>query len=169
MRHFILVFCAYTFILWHQLTGGLRRRWASKPLNTFTEALEAFRTAMSFRFIDWLNLNRDVFASYKASLGYIWAWFLLRGGSNFTISECVYESMAALFEPSQLQSPQPHGAIKLLCPQSTDLCPNVLRALAKAISASLCRRNTLVNARSEHVVGSVLPGRSVSNLGRTLH
>jgi hypothetical protein len=73
LRHFILVFCAYTFILWHQLTGGLRRRWANKPLNTFTEALEAFRTAMSFRFIDWLNLNRDVFAAYKASLGYIWA------------------------------------------------------------------------------------------------
>ncbi len=47
MRHFILVFCAYTFILWHQLTGGLRRRWASKPLNSFTEALEAFRTAMT--------------------------------------------------------------------------------------------------------------------------
>jgi SRSO17 transposase len=73
IRHFILVFCAYTFILWHQLTGGLRRRWANKSLNTFIEALEAFRTAMSFRFVDWLNLNRDVFAAYKASLGYIWA------------------------------------------------------------------------------------------------
>ncbi len=73
MRHFILVFCAYTFILWHTLTGGLRRRWASKPLNTFTEALEAFRTAMSFRFVDWLNHNRDVFFAYKAALGFIWA------------------------------------------------------------------------------------------------
>jgi hypothetical protein len=73
IRHFILVFCAYTFILWHQLTGGLRRRWANKPLNTFTEALEAFRTAMSFRFFDWLTLNHDLFAFYKASLGYIWA------------------------------------------------------------------------------------------------
>lgn len=72
-RHFILVFCASTFILWHQLTGGLRRRWANKPLNTFTEAIDAFRTAMSFRFFDWLTLNRDLFASYKASLGYIWA------------------------------------------------------------------------------------------------
>jgi hypothetical protein len=72
LRHFILVFCAYTFILWHTLTGGLRRRWASKPLNTFTEALEAFRTAMSFRFMEWLTLNRDVFAAYKASLGFIW-------------------------------------------------------------------------------------------------
>ena len=71
-RHFIFVFCAYTFILWHQMTGGLRRRWANKTLNTFTEALEAFRTAISFRFFDWLTLNRDLFASYKASLGYIW-------------------------------------------------------------------------------------------------
>ncbi|BAZ33604.1 transposase (plasmid) [Cylindrospermum sp. NIES-4074] len=72
-RHFILVFCAYTFILWHQMTGGLRRRWANKSLNIFTEALEAFRTAISFRFFDWLTMNRDVFAAYKASLGFIWA------------------------------------------------------------------------------------------------
>ncbi|WP_413773999.1 hypothetical protein [Nostoc sp. MG11] len=43
----------------------------TKPLNTFTEALEAFRTAMSYRFFDWLTLNRDLFASYKDSLGYI--------------------------------------------------------------------------------------------------
>ncbi|MEH2177852.1 MAG: IS701 family transposase, partial [Nostoc sp.] len=68
-----LVFCAYTFILWHQLTGGLRRRWANKSLNTFTEANNAFRTAISFRFFHWLTLNRDLFAAYKASLGYIWA------------------------------------------------------------------------------------------------
>ncbi|MGQ4646034.1 IS701 family transposase [Lyngbya aestuarii] len=73
IRHFMLVFCAYTFILWHTLTGGLRRRWASKPLNTFTEALEAFRTAMSFRFMEWLNHNRDVFFAHKAALGFVWA------------------------------------------------------------------------------------------------
>ena len=73
LRHFILVFCAYTFILWHKLTGGLRRRWAKRPLNTFPEALEAFRTAMSCRFFDWLTENRDVFTAYKASLGYVWA------------------------------------------------------------------------------------------------
>jgi len=72
-RHFILVFCAYTFILWHKLTGGLRRRWANKPLNTFPEALEAFRTAMSFRFVSWLNHNLDVFIAYKASSGFVWA------------------------------------------------------------------------------------------------
>jgi len=72
-RHLILVLCAYSFILWHTLTGGLRRRWANKPLNTFTEALEAFRTAISFRFVKWLNENWDVFSAYKASLGFIWA------------------------------------------------------------------------------------------------
>ena len=73
LRHFILVYCAYTFILWHQRTGGLRRRWANKSLDTFTDALEAFRTAVSYRFVNWLNQNRDVFTAYKASLGYIWA------------------------------------------------------------------------------------------------
>jgi hypothetical protein len=73
LKHFILVFCAYTFIFWHKLTGGLRRRWANRPLNTFTEALEAFRTAMSFRFFNWVSENKEVFAAYKASLGFIWA------------------------------------------------------------------------------------------------
>lgn len=72
-RHFMLVFCAYTFILWHSLTGGLRRRWANRPLNSWVEGLEAFRTAMSYRFVEWLNQNKDVFAAYKASLGLIWA------------------------------------------------------------------------------------------------
>ena len=53
-----MVFCAYTFIICHQLTGGLQRRWANKPLKTFTEAMDAFRTAMSFRFFNWLTNNR---------------------------------------------------------------------------------------------------------------
>lgn len=73
MRHFILVFCAYTFIIYHKLTGGLRRRWANKPLETFAQALEAFRTGVSYRFVAWLNNNSDVFASHKESLGFVWA------------------------------------------------------------------------------------------------
>lgn len=73
LRHFILVFCAYTFIIWHQLTGGFRRIWAKKPLNTFTETLEAFRTAITYRFLKWLEDNFDVFFAYKASFGYILA------------------------------------------------------------------------------------------------
>ncbi len=72
-RHWILVFTAYTFILWHQLTGGFRRRWATKPLQTFAEALEAFRTAVEFRLVRWLNTHVNVFASHRAKSGYIWA------------------------------------------------------------------------------------------------
>lgn len=71
-RHFILVFVAYTFILWHKLTGGLRRQWANKNLDTFAEALEAFRVSVSYRFVEWLQDNADVYACHKASLGYIW-------------------------------------------------------------------------------------------------
>lgn len=72
-RHWILVFTAYTFILWHQLTGGVRRRWATKPLQTISETLEAFRTAVEFRFIRWLNAHLDVFAAHRAKSGYVWA------------------------------------------------------------------------------------------------
>lgn len=72
-RHLILVFCAYSFIIWQQLTGGLRRRWANKPLNTFTDALSAFRTAISYRFVAWLQENHDVFALHLANLGLVWA------------------------------------------------------------------------------------------------
>jgi hypothetical protein len=67
------VFCAYTFILWHKLTGRFQRRWASKSLETFADALRAFRTAMSFRFFNWLTQNMDVFAAHKADFGFIWA------------------------------------------------------------------------------------------------
>jgi len=72
-RHWVLVFTAYTFILWHQLTGGVRRRWAMKPLQTISETLEAFRTAVEFRLIRWLNAHLDVFAAHKAKSGYVWA------------------------------------------------------------------------------------------------
>ncbi len=72
-RDWILVFTAYTFILWHQLTGGFRRQWATQPIHTFVEALEALRTAVEFRFVRWLNTHIDVFAAHKANSGYIWA------------------------------------------------------------------------------------------------
>ena len=71
-RHFIMVFCAYTFILWHTKTGGLSRQWANKPLNTFNDALQAFRTARSLRFVKWLNQNWDVFSAYKARRSLVW-------------------------------------------------------------------------------------------------
>lgn len=39
----------------------------------YFHALEAFRTAISLRFMKWLNQNWDVFSAYKASLGFVWA------------------------------------------------------------------------------------------------
>jgi hypothetical protein len=39
----------------------------------FNEALEAFQTAMSFRFLECLNRNRGVFLANIAALGFVWA------------------------------------------------------------------------------------------------
>ena len=66
-RHWIVVLSAYSFIVWHQLTGGLRRRDRHQPLETFTNGLEAMRTAISYRFVLWRKANMDVFTAYKAS------------------------------------------------------------------------------------------------------
>ena len=38
--------------------GGLRKRYANKPLTTFAETLEAFLTGVSYRFFCWLQNNR---------------------------------------------------------------------------------------------------------------
>jgi hypothetical protein len=59
------------FIVWHTLTDGLRRSDAHQPLEIFTDALETFRTAISYRFVRWLQENIDVFTASKASLGFI--------------------------------------------------------------------------------------------------
>ncbi len=72
-KHWIIVFTAYTFIIWHQLTGGLRRRWSNKSIDTFASAVEAFRTAVEYRLFSWLSTNVDVFAAHKAKYGFIWA------------------------------------------------------------------------------------------------
>ncbi len=72
MRHFILVFTAYTFILYQQLMGGLRKRYSHKPLTNFTETLEAFLTGVSYKFFSWLQENREIFVQHKVALGFIW-------------------------------------------------------------------------------------------------
>ena len=71
-RHFILVFTAYTFIIYQKLMGGLRKRYANKPLTTFTETLEAFLTGVSYRFFCWLRNNIEFFAAHKSTRGYVW-------------------------------------------------------------------------------------------------
>lgn len=43
-----------SFFLYFGWDAPLRRRWANKPLNTFTEALEVFRTAIYARFFNWV-------------------------------------------------------------------------------------------------------------------
>lgn len=58
----------------NKLTGGLQRQSGSQPLKTFTESLEAFRTAMAFRFFDWLTNNIDVLSLIKR----VWAIFGLK-------------------------------------------------------------------------------------------
>lgn len=72
VRHFILVFTAYTFIIYQQLMGGLRKRYANKPLRTFAETLEAFLTGISYRFFCWLQNNMEVFIEHKAERGFVW-------------------------------------------------------------------------------------------------
>jgi hypothetical protein len=71
LRHFILVFVAYTFILWYKLTGGLRRRWGNKPLKTFPEALEAFRTATLIVF----TTGYRIILTYSLDIKLVWAIF----------------------------------------------------------------------------------------------
>ena len=51
------------------ITGGLQRRWANKPLKTFTEAMDVLRTAMSFRFFNWLTNNRIGFCLSQREFG----------------------------------------------------------------------------------------------------
>ncbi|VEP16951.1 transposase (fragment) [Hyella patelloides LEGE 07179] len=87
IRHFILVFNAYTFmrtrilrspqnremsVIYQQLMGGLRKRYAHKPLTTFSDTLEAFLTGISYRFFGWLQQNREIFAAHKAERGFVW-------------------------------------------------------------------------------------------------
>ena len=72
LRHFILVFTAYTFIIYQQLMGGLRKRYANKPLRTFAETLEAFLTGISYRFFGWFKTIKEAFVVIKAKGGFVW-------------------------------------------------------------------------------------------------
>ena len=63
---------AYTFIIYQQLMGGLRKRYANKSLTTFSETLEAFLTGISYNFLCWLQNNMELFAEHKARRGFVW-------------------------------------------------------------------------------------------------
>jgi hypothetical protein len=69
IRHWHLVFNAFTFLMFQRLVGGLRY-WCSKPLATFADAFRAFRHAVETTFLtEWLPKHAHVFAAHRARLG----------------------------------------------------------------------------------------------------
>jgi hypothetical protein len=70
-RHWILVFTAHSLIQWQMLTGGLRR-WTTKAIETFPEALRAYKSAVEFLMVKWINLFPEVFAAHRSTLGLVW-------------------------------------------------------------------------------------------------
>jgi SRSO17 transposase len=60
MRHFMLVFCAYTFILWHTLTGGLRRKWGDETFKHFCRSFVGLSNShiLSICLVDPSELGR---------------------------------------------------------------------------------------------------------------
>lgn len=72
-RHWILVFTAFTYLSHQRHTGGLRRHWATKSINTFGDAFKVFRHAVECHTLKWIQLNWNVFAAHRASLGLILA------------------------------------------------------------------------------------------------
>jgi hypothetical protein len=72
MRHWAIVSNAFTFIHYLRLNGGLRR-WSTQPLNTFTDAYNAYRAAVEFLIVRFVNCFPDVFAAHRSNLGLRWA------------------------------------------------------------------------------------------------
>lgn len=69
IRHWHLVFVAFSFLTHQRLTGGLQY-WCSKPLATFGEAFKTFRHAVEITFLtQWLPKHLEVFIAHRASLG----------------------------------------------------------------------------------------------------
>lgn len=70
-RHWMLVFTAHSLIQFQHLTGGLRR-WSSKPLETFHDALTAYKCAVEFLLVRWISVFPEVFAAHRSNLGLVW-------------------------------------------------------------------------------------------------
>jgi len=71
-NHWTLVFTAHSLIQYQHLTGGLQR-WSKEPLKTFHDALRAYKCAVEFLMVRWINLFPGVFAAHKANRGLVWA------------------------------------------------------------------------------------------------
>lgn len=70
-RHWIMVFVAHSLIQYQQLTGGLRR-WTTVPLETFNDALKAYKIAVEYLVVRWISTFPEAFAAHRSSLGYVW-------------------------------------------------------------------------------------------------
>ena len=70
-NHWTLVFTAHSLIQYQYLTGGLRR-WSTKPLETFQDALRAYKGAVEFLVVQWIGYFPGVFAAHRANLGLVW-------------------------------------------------------------------------------------------------
>ena len=70
-HHWILVFTAHSLVHYQHLTGGLRR-WSQKPLETFHDALTAYKCAVEFLVVRWISWFPEVFAAHRSKLGLVW-------------------------------------------------------------------------------------------------
>lgn len=70
-RHWTLVFVAHSLIQYQHLTGGLSR-WATQPLQTFQDALSAYKCAVEYLLVRWISLFPEVFAAHRSDLGMAW-------------------------------------------------------------------------------------------------
>jgi hypothetical protein len=71
-NHWMLVFTAHSMIQYQQLTGGLRR-WSTMPLETFQDALRAYKCAAECLVVRWIGHFPEVFAAHRSNLGLVWA------------------------------------------------------------------------------------------------
>ncbi len=70
MRHWHMVFVAFTFLTYQRLTGGLKH-WHTKPLKTFGDCFRVFVHAVETHMVlRWLPKHLDVFCAHRASLGF---------------------------------------------------------------------------------------------------
>jgi SRSO17 transposase len=67
-NHWTLVFTAHSMIQYQQLTGGLRR-WSTEPLETFQDALRAYKCAVECLLVRWIAHFPGVFAAHRSTLG----------------------------------------------------------------------------------------------------
>lgn len=69
MRHWHLVFVAFSFLTYQRLTGGLKQ-WHTKPLKTFGDSFRAFRhAAETIMLFKWIPKNLSVFRAHRVNHG----------------------------------------------------------------------------------------------------